>query len=200
MYDRILDAAEWCFCTLGGRTSISVIASRAGCSRRQLFDHFEDRLDILHAVLGRGYFPLLERLDAVARGRRNYLPALRDALRQSLHDVQSQPHLLNALKISFLLEDAGEQHMVLPIFSCKEQARLLMRLNDIFILAFKSGELRPHLFPKTCADLVGHTLIGAIRLHVSQSSDADLEQRTLAELDLALSAMTTATYACSRSA
>lgn len=62
---QIIDAAELCFYKKGlSRTSLADIASEAGVTRGAIYWHFQDKADLLEALLERAHMPLQALSDA----------------------------------------------------------------------------------------------------------------------------------------
>jgi len=92
----LLDAAERVFLAKGvAGTSLNDIAQAAGTSRGAIYWHFRDKADLFNAMMDRVALPLQGTLSLVdAAPGADPLPALRRslraALRQTVHDPQTQ--------------------------------------------------------------------------------------------------------------
>lgn len=139
---QVLDAASWCFRTQGiYRTTISAIANRAGVSRGAVYWHFQNKEQLLAAVLDRGHVPILERLMGVTRASAPVLPALRACMVQLALDVQSTPHMREALEIVFRHGDfAGECMPPWP-----PQQEMIGRTNAVLRVVFARAALAGEL-------------------------------------------------------
>lgn len=94
--NALLDAAERVFLAKGvAGTSLNDIAQAAGTTRGAIYWHFEDKADLFNAMMDRVAMPLQCALSLVdAAPGEDPLPALRRslraALRQTVHDPQTQ--------------------------------------------------------------------------------------------------------------
>lgn len=193
---NILDAAEWCFLTHGvSRTTLSLIAARAECTRGAIYWHFSKPIDIFRAVLDRGRIPLLERLRAVSLVPPPMMPKLRQCLHQCLCDIQDNERVRNVLEILAFRYDFAGDTLLFRELQQYEAERMMILLRHIFADAKKAGELRD-LCPASCASLVGFALVGAVRLYLMGPVEADSMQEARGALDLAFELVQADAYRC----
>lgn len=94
--NALLDAAEQVFLRQGvAGTSLNDIAEAAGTTRGAIYWHFKDKADLFNAMMDRVALPLQQALSLLEpRDEEDPLPglkkALRLALRQTVHDPQTQ--------------------------------------------------------------------------------------------------------------
>lgn len=94
--NALLDAAEHVFLRQGvAGTSLNDIAEAAGTTRGAIYWHFKDKADLFNAMMDRVAMPLQQALSLIEpRGEEDPLPglkkAVRAALRQTVHDPQTQ--------------------------------------------------------------------------------------------------------------
>ena len=67
---QILDVAEFCFCETGfSKTTLEMIAARAGCTRGAIYWYFNEKKDLLRQVIERVPLSLFDELTAIKNGR-----------------------------------------------------------------------------------------------------------------------------------
>lgn len=182
--EGILDAAQWCFRTLGvGATDMASIAQRANCSRGAIYWHFTDRNDLLRAVLERAQPLLSRRLARVTSTQGPLLHALRHCLRQSLLDIGTDERLRYALEILIYRCDFSQEMQPLLDRWCREQRQVMAGLQRILDQADRRGELRGGVCRKRYSLLIGFTLLGAIEFDLVQQRHERLLQDTMEALD-----------------
>lgn len=168
--ESILDAAAWCYCTLGVcGTTMALIAARAGCSRGAIYWHFREPMDILKTLLERGRPRLRERLEAAAEAGPKVLDSLQSCLRQHLCDLESDEHSRCALEIVLhRCEFSDEAAAQLLASWHKEHLVIHGALSCGFDRAQRFGELRKGLRGESCATLLEVVLLGALKSDLMQ--------------------------------
>jgi TetR/AcrR family transcriptional regulator, acrAB operon repressor len=99
---RLLDAAEEVFLRQGvAGTSLGDIAAAAGTTRGAIYWHFEDKADLVNAMLDRVSLPLQGALAHVeGAAAADPLPALRRALRLALRKTVTDPQTRRVFEIA----------------------------------------------------------------------------------------------------
>lgn len=188
--EQILDAAEWCFRTQGtSGTTLEMIANRAHCTRGAIYWHFREQTDILQAVLKRGQWDLLDRLEALTHSSTEVIASLRTCLVSGLLEIQANTSKRHSLEIlSCRCEFSQDQARFLTL-QCEELTRMMALLRTLLEHAQASGELREGLCINSAAALMGYTLVGALRVHLIQPEVSDIERDVMAALDIVFSAI-----------
>lgn len=161
----ILDAAQWCFRTYGlSGTSMSLIATRAHCSRGAIYWHFREQADILEAVLDRGRPHILDRFKRLQAPRSALLDGLRACLRQLLKDVEADDMVRTTLEIVVHNCDfrAGEERKILASWR-EEQIALRALLCGVLERAQLQGEVKEGVCCYTLASLMIFAMLGAMK-------------------------------------
>lgn len=189
--EGILDAAEWCYRTLGASASLAAVAARARCSRGAIYWHFPCPADLLQAVLERGRLPLVDRLEALARTESPGLVTLQTCLRDCLRLIQDDEHVRSVLEILVLRCDFAGERARLRVWQQEEMACMLRLLESILGRCERSGVLRSGVTPSAGAALLGFALLGGIRYSLTQhpASESDSGASARAALDLAFAAV-----------
>ena len=102
---QILDVAEICFCETGfSKTTLEMIAARAGCTRGAIYWYFNEKKDLLRQVIERVPLSLFDELTAIKNGRVSEpVKAMYRCLSRSLIKLQYNVHLRNVIYIVFFL-------------------------------------------------------------------------------------------------
>ncbi|WP_249540717.1 TetR family transcriptional regulator [Escherichia coli] len=107
---QILDAAEFCFCETGfSKTTLEMIAVRAGCTRGAIYWYFNEKKDLLRQVIERVPLSLFDELTAIKNGRVSEpVKAMYRCLSRSLIKLQYNVHLRNVIYIVFFCEECPD--------------------------------------------------------------------------------------------
>lgn len=92
---QILDVAEFCFCeTVFSKTTLEMIAARAGCTRGAIYWYFNEKKDLLRQVIERVPLSLFDELTAIKNGRVSEpVKAMYRCLSRSLIKLQYNVHI-----------------------------------------------------------------------------------------------------------
>ncbi|MDN7138042.1 TetR family transcriptional regulator [Pseudidiomarina sp. 1ASP75-14] len=93
--NELLDAAERLFSERGvSNTSMMQVAEAAGVTRGAIYHHFENKLDLIHALMERVSLPVDEMRDELRKEHENApLHQLRERCLNIVHQVQNDPHM-----------------------------------------------------------------------------------------------------------
>lgn len=188
--EQILDAAEWCFRKQGtSGTTLEMIASRAGCTRGAIYWHFREQSDILQALLERGQWSLLDRLEALTHSGTEVIASLRTCLMSCLLEVQVHPSKRHSLEILACRCEFSQHQARFLALQCEEPTRVIELLRTLLEQAKGRGELRDGLCCTSAAALMGYTLVGALRIHLMQPEVSDIARDVMSALDIVFSAI-----------
>lgn len=170
--DRILDAAEICFCRRGvARTTLDIVAAHAGCTRGAIYWHFSDKQDLLRQVLQRVPLSLLAELDHIGYKSPHPILELKYSLLSTLDHIRINSHLRNVVDLVIFQGACSEVLSNKNSTGFTGSDELLARLNIILALAKKNGELKQFLRTETLAFLIFSVFYWTLRNCILKSSD-----------------------------
>ncbi|MFC0445488.1 TetR family transcriptional regulator [Pseudidiomarina halophila] len=93
--NELLDAAERLFSIRGvSNTSMMQVAEAAGVTRGAIYHHFENKLDLIYALMERVSLPVDEMRDELRKAHENEpLHQLRERCLHIVYQVQNDPHM-----------------------------------------------------------------------------------------------------------
>lgn len=155
---QILDAAEECFREKGiTRTTLQMIAVRAGCTRGAIYWHFSEKHDLLREVIERAPFVFFTEAEAVSRCRKP-ISGLRNCMLRGLKEVQKNRHLRNALELAVFGSECPEDLLG------ENSADRLLGLIHVAVLRGKAcGEMNADTEVETLTPLIFYVFIGVLR-------------------------------------
>lgn len=155
---QILDAAEECFREKGiTRTTLQMIAARAGCTRGAIYWHFSEKHDLLREVLKRAPFVFFSEAEVVSRSK-SPVSGLRHCMLRGLKEVQKNRHLRNALELAVFGSECPEELLG------KNSADRLLSLIHVAVRRGKAcGEVKADTEAQTLASLIFYVFIGVLR-------------------------------------
>lgn len=101
---------SFCFCETGfSKTTLEMIAVRAGCTRGAIYWYFNEKKDLLRQVIERVPLSLFDELTAIKNGRVSEpVKAMYRCLSRSLIKLQYNVHLRNVIYIVFFCEECPD--------------------------------------------------------------------------------------------
>ncbi|MGC8400103.1 TetR family transcriptional regulator [Enterobacter mori] len=157
---QILDAAEECFRENGiMRTTLQVIAEKAGCTRGAIYWHFTEKHDLLREVIERTPFVFFSEAEAEAVSRSTKpFSSLRHCMLRGLKEVQKNRHLRNAIELAVFGSECPRELLG------ENSADKLLSLIHIAVLRGKAcGEVKSDTEVETLTPLIFYVFIGALR-------------------------------------
>ncbi|PJR58065.1 TetR family transcriptional regulator [Raoultella sp. T31] len=98
--EHILDAAEQCFRDVGiCRTTLQMIATKAGCTRGAIYWHFREKNELLNYIVERSPLFLFTEIEQITMCPDPVI-ALHQCLRRGIKDVEENRHLQNVLEMT----------------------------------------------------------------------------------------------------
>lgn len=155
---QILDAAEECFREKGiMRTTLQVIAERAGCTRGAIYWHFTEKHDLLREVIKRAPFVFFSEAETVSRSTKP-LSGLRMCMLRGLKEVQKNRHLRNAIELAVFGSECPRELLG------ENSAEKLLGLIHVAVLRGKAyGEVKSDTEAETLTPLIFYVFLGALR-------------------------------------
>ncbi|GLW36128.1 TetR family transcriptional regulator [Pectobacterium carotovorum subsp. carotovorum] len=161
--EQILDAAEQCFRDIGvARTTLQMVAERAGCTRGAIYWHFREKNDLLRQVIERVPLLLFNELEAQLQASRP-VAAVRHCLLRSLDDFQSDRHLRNVIEVIFFRDECPEEISSELLLGKDGVEKLLQLLLYTFKSGKARGEIKADIPAETLACLIFFIFSGALR-------------------------------------
>lgn len=162
---RILDAAEVCFCEKGiSKTTLEMIAARAGCTRGAIYWHFSGKNDLLRKVIERVPLSLFEELEAIKEGYFSEpVKAMHRCLSRSLVKLQYDVHLRNVINIVVFSEECPDDIRIDYLQGVVDASKFIESLSFIFEKAKIHREICTGLCSETLAYLVFSIFTSVVR-------------------------------------
>lgn len=184
-YSQILSAAELCFYRKGiSRTSLAEIAIAAGVTRGAIYWHFQDKSDLVGALLERVNIPL-EPLNEASRNSNEPDPLgrLRDLLVTIFRRVSTDPEVRRVSEILFhkceYTENLGNLRQWMQAFRREYNHNIELSLGN----AVAKGQLPEDLDLAVSSRCVHAFITGVLDqwLLVPEGLDLDAKAETLAD-------------------
>lgn len=163
--EQILNAAEICFCEVGiSKTTLEMIAERAGCTRGAIYWHFNEKNDLLRQVIARVPLPLFDELKAIKEGRvAEPVNAMRRCFSRNLANLQYDMHLRNVIYIVVFCEECPDEIRIDYLQGMVDASKFIELLSYIFERARLNKEIYTGLRSETLACLVYSLFTGVVR-------------------------------------
>lgn len=186
--EGILDAAEDCFREKGlSGTSLEAIAARADVTRGAVYWHFKNKAEVLEAMINRVSLPFFHGLDRVSRpDGTTPLLDLREMMRQAFADLVHTPRVRATLEVLELRCEIPASDDTLATLRKTGMHQSLSRIKAAFRRAEALGQLRDDMSADSCARTLHFIIGGALRMHLVDPEEIDLERDGLAAVELAL--------------
>ncbi|MEB2704040.1 TetR family transcriptional regulator [Citrobacter koseri] len=162
---QILDAAELCFCETGiSKTTLEMIAARAGCTRGAIYWHFNEKNDLLRQVIERVPLSLFDELESIKDGRvPEPVKAMHRCLSRSLIKLQYDVHLRNVIYIVFFCKECPDDIRIDYLQGMVDANKFIELLVYIFETAKSHREICTDLRSETLAYLFFSLFTGMVR-------------------------------------
>ncbi|MEH2919601.1 TetR family transcriptional regulator [Samsonia erythrinae] len=189
--NKILDAAEDCFHERGiAKTTLGMIAERAGCTRGAIYWHFTEKNDLVRQVLERSPLLLLDELALISNGAFSRpIKAMYQCLRRNLEDIQDNIHLRNVIHLLIFQRECTEDLDIKYWQENDVTADFIRILSDIFELAKKRGEINTPVRSETLACIVFYIFSGLVRSYILLPQDKQLFEEGLLGLEFIASVL-----------
>ncbi len=188
---EILDAAELCFLRDGvSRATLEQIAAQAGYTRGAVYWHFENKLEVLEAVIDRIVLPIFAKLETIGQRVDRPLPALREFFRDALEEFERDRHARNVFEIMRLRCECIEgtkpiflRHRRLNALALEHIARAMQHARQL-------GQLRPDANPVACARAIQFLVDGALHEWIFSPGTMTLRRDAMAAIDVLFEGIT----------
>ncbi len=189
--EGILDAAEDCLLESGvARTSLEAIATRAGVTRGAVYWHFNNKAEVVDAVINRVSVPFFHGLEWVSRADGTTpLRDLREMLRSSFSNLANTPRVRSVIEVIELRCEVPAEGDAISDLRKAGMRKTHARISAAFERAAALGQLRPDMDPESCARSLHFVIYGALRMYLLDPEHINLKQDGLAAIDLALRAV-----------
>ncbi|WP_315708866.1 TetR/AcrR family transcriptional regulator [Brenneria uluponensis] len=161
--EQILDAAEQCFRDVGvARTTLQMIAVRAGCTRGAIYWHFTEKQDLLREIINRVPLLLFSQLERICVAAKP-VAELHRCLTRNLEDIQNDRHLRNVVEIMIFRGECSEETNNAFLAGKEGDNKFLQLLVSIFDSGKARGEIKTTIPTKTLACLTFFVFTGALK-------------------------------------
>lgn len=181
--EQILDAAERCFRDIGvARTTLQMVATRAGCTRGAIYWHFSEKHDLLRQVIERVPLSLFAELEALAH-MSCPVAGLHRCLQRRLDDFRADRHLRNVIDVVLFRGEGPAELGGELARGEKGMETFLGLLQHIFESGLRRGEIDATFRAETLACLVFCVFSGVLRNHILLPANSWMVQESCAALD-----------------
>ncbi|EJM2045891.1 TetR/AcrR family transcriptional regulator [Escherichia coli] len=191
-HKQILDAAEFCFCETGfSKTTLEMIAARAGCTRGAIYWYFNEKKDLLRQVIERVPLSLFDELTAIKNGRVSEpVKAMYRCLSRSLIKLQYNVHLRNVIYIVFFCEECPDDIRINFLQKMVDVNNFVKLLCYIFEKGKLYREICSEIRSETLAFLLFSLFTGVVRSCILQPDNKSLFREGCIVLELTQSTFT----------
>ncbi|HDX8866782.1 TPA: TetR family transcriptional regulator [Klebsiella michiganensis] len=163
---QILDAAEQCFRDIGvTRTTLDMIAEKAGCTRGAIYWHFTEKKDILKQLIERTPLFLFSEITEASL-KKSPLASLRHCLLQALEDLKNNYHLRNIIEVAVFHNEYSEDSISRFIFDKCGPVKLFRLLESICTKGKLQGEFKINISSGTLTVLIFSVFTGAVKTNI----------------------------------
>lgn len=189
---QILDAAEFCFCETGfSKTTLEMIAVRAGCTRGAIYWYFNEKKDLLRQVIERVPLSLFDELTAIKNGRVSEpVKAMYRCLSRSLIKLQYNVHIRNVIYIVFFCEECPDDIRINFLQKMVDVNNFVKLLCYIFEKGKLYREICSEIRSEALAFLLFSLFTGVVRSCILQPDNKSLFREGCIVLELTQSTFT----------
>lgn len=184
---EILDAAELRFLRDGvSRATLEQIAAHAGYTRGAVYWHFENKLEVLEAVLDRVVLPIFAKLETIDRIVDRPLLAVREFFRDAFEEFERDPHSRNVLEIMRLRCECIEETRPIFLRHRRLNATANAHITRALQRARQLGQLRTDADPVAGARAIQYLVDGALHEWIFSPGAMTLRGDAMNALDVLL--------------
>lgn len=149
--NELLDAAERLFSERGvSNTSMMQVAEAAGVTRGAIYHHFENKLDLIYALMERVSLPVDEMRDELrAQLPDEPLRQLRERSLHVVHQVQHDPHMQALVNILCHKCEYVEDTLPIHLRHLSGRNECIEEFVKLVELAQQQGSVRTEVEPRT---------------------------------------------------
>lgn len=163
--DNILDSAEALFVRLGvSRTTLQDIAQQAGVTRGAIYWHFDDKVAVFDAMLGRARMPLESAILTLEQsGAGDPLRGLIDYARVVFNLIESDPKATRVYEIATLKVEYVDELTEVRLRRAEMASRWRALAEIRICAAIDAGFARPDVEPASAALALWAIMDGLLR-------------------------------------
>ncbi|QNE50907.1 MULTISPECIES: TetR family transcriptional regulator [Enterobacteriaceae] len=169
--EHILDAAEQCFRDTGiCRTTLQMIATKAGCTRGAIYWHFSGKNGLVKQVVERTPLFLFTEIELV-KMRPDPVMALYKCLLEGIKDVEGNRHLRNVIEMTVFRHEYTGMLRDAHISGEDKMGDLFVMIDSVLSDAQKKGIVQTDISTKTLSPAIFYVFMGVLRTIVLMPSD-----------------------------
>ncbi len=181
--EHILDAAGQCFRDTGiCRTTLQMIATKAGCTRGAIYWHFREKNNLVKQVVERTPLFLFTEIEQVIM-RPEPVMALYQCLLRGIKDVEENRHLRNVIEMTVFCHEYTGILSDNNISGEDKISNLFTMIDSVLSDAQKKGMIQTDLSTKTLGLAIFYIFMGVLRTIVLTPSDRAKIIHSLSALD-----------------
>lgn len=183
--EHILDAAEQCFRDSGiYRTTLQMIAMKAGCTRGAIYWHFREKNDLFKQVIERTPLLLFTEVEELVM-RAESVMALRHCLLKEIECVKRNKHLRNVIEMTVFRCEYPEEVNDHDILVGDKMDKLFVMIDSVLSEAQKKGRIHADISTTILSSMIFYVFMGALRSIVMMPNDTLLYRYSQSALDFA---------------
>ncbi|HAV1568846.1 TPA: TetR family transcriptional regulator [Klebsiella michiganensis] len=169
--ENILDAAEKCFRDSGiCRTTLQMIATKAGCTRGAIYWHFREKNDLLKHVVERTPLFLFTEIEQV-KVRPDPVMALYQCLLRGIKDVEGNGHLRNVIEMTVFRHEYTRMLSDDNISGENKMGDLFAMIDSVLSEAREKGRIQTDISTKTLSSAIFYVFVGVLRTIILTPGD-----------------------------
>ncbi|MGG7445131.1 TetR family transcriptional regulator [Kosakonia oryzendophytica] len=183
--EHILDAAEQCFRDSGiYRTTLQMIAMKAGCTRGAIYWHFREKNDLFKQVIERTPLLLFTEVEDLVM-RAESVMALRHCLLREIECVKRNKHLRNVIEMTVFRCEYPDEVNDHDILVGDKMDKLFVMIDSVLSEAQKKGRIHADISTTILSSMIFYVFMGALRSIVMMPNDTLLYRYSQSALDFA---------------
>lgn len=184
--NRILDAAEYCFCKFGvTHTTMARIAKHGHFTRGVIYWHFYNKENLLNAVIQRRQLSLFEEMEnAINITDGSPIDVLHQHLTQFVRHMANDYQVRSMLEIMMQQDDNKAHNIHLSQLKQHHIERALRLIADCVEKLNVHYPKNRQICSKTYAQLIHFSLIGVVNRCLMDPSNTNLINEAISALDL----------------
>lgn len=182
--EHILDAAEQCFRDAGiCRTTLQMIATKAGCTRGAIYWHFREKNDLMKQIVERTPLFLFTEIEQITMCP-NPVMALYQCLRRGIKDVEENRHLQNVIEMTVFRHEYNG--MLSDNHSSEDKmANLFAMIDSVLSDAQNKGRIHKNISTKILSLAIFYVFMGLLRTIVLTPGNRNQIIHSLSAFDFA---------------
>ena len=162
--ERIIQAAEECFCEYGiYLSSFDMVAKKAKCTRGAIYWHFKDKNELIYQVTLSFRWSLITELKELSAENENILKALVSIFKRCINDLSAESKLRHYLKLIIYRCDEAETYKPLQNSLSKFMRDFELLIKNTIHLALQKGEIPGGDMSTIIPNVILYSFYGAVR-------------------------------------